>query len=133
MRMPETEGKAFRQLRKADPTAAERALLRAAADAAEEPLPLDVLARSLTTVESDARRLRRKNQLALEAAIAESQKEAAQTDRAARLAAEQTRAVLAARSNSGGSSNADPYAAFELLRRHRLPGDAKGKGPASKQ
>ena len=129
MRTPETEGKAFRQLRKADPDAAEQAV-RAAA---KESLPLAVLERSYTTAETDARRLRRKNKAMLDAAIAESKKEAAKSDRAARLAEEQTRAVIAAHSNSGGSSNADPYAAFELLRRHRPSGDDKGKGPASKQ
>ena len=122
----ETEGKAFRQLRKADPAAAERAL-RAAA---KEPVPLAVLERSYTTAETDARRLCRKNKAMLDAAIAESKKEAAKNDRAARLAEEQTRTVLAARSNSSGSSHADPYAAFEMLRRHRPSGDDKGKGPA---
>ena len=82
------------------------------------------------TAETDARRLRRKNKAMLDAAITESKKEAVKNDRAARLAEEQTRAVLAARSNSSSSSHADPYAAFELLRRHRPSGDDKGKGPA---
>ena len=78
-------------------------------------------------------RSRRKNKAMLDAAIAESKKEAAKNDRTARLAEEQTRAVLAARSNRSASSNDDPYAAFELLRRHRPSADDKGKGPASRQ
>ena len=101
--------------------------------AANEPVPLAVLERSYTTMETDARRLRRKNKAMLDAAIAETKKEAAKDDRAARLTEEQTRAVLAARSNSSASSNDDPYAAFELLRRHRPSADDKGKGPASRQ
>ena len=92
-----------------------------------EPVPLTILARSLTTAETDARRLRRKNKVMLDAAIAESEKEAAKNDRAARLAEEQIRAVcmIAALSYSSSSSHADTYAAFEILRRND-----KGNGPA---
>ena len=63
-----------------------------------------------------------------DAAIAESNKETTKSDRAARLAEEQTYTVIAARSNSTGSSNADPYAAFKLLRRHRPPVMTRGRG-----
>ena len=100
--------------------------------AAADPVLLAVLERSYTTTEMDAMSLRRKNKAMLDAAIAES-KEAEKNDRTARLVEEQTRAVLAACSNSSDFSHANYYAGFELLRLHRPFSDAKGKGQASRQ
>ena len=80
--------------------------------------------RTSTTAETDARRLRCKNKAMLDAAIAESKKEAAKS-RVARLVEEQIRVILAACSSSGGSSHYTPTPASG--------DDHKGKGPVSLQ
>ena len=101
--------------------------------AKEADVPPDVVAYSLTTAETDARRLRRKNKEMFDAAVAASMRDAEVNTAAARLASGQARHVrlMAARSRSGNGtsgSSGDPYAVFERVRR---PGaDEKGKGKA---
>ena len=98
------------------------------------------LCRSLTTAETDARRLGRKNAKALRLAIEQSEREAkeaaAEKVRVARLKREQDRAVRRMKglivledSCTFSSDDQDPPPAADA---YSCAGDRKGKGPARK-
>ena len=103
--------------------------------------------RSLTTAETDARRLRRKNAKALRLAIEQSKREekeaAAEKARVVRVEREQDRAVrwmkgfiVHSDSNSDGgdsyTSSSDDQDTPPAADAYRCAGDRKGKGPTSK-